>query len=155
VRVRVLGMNELRVAMQRARSRKSAGAGGAGDYPPYEERTLYWPWPTTAPDVRPRRWCSRVKVLTWPWVPRCQFVGRGWVGCCCRWCWSWGWSGACVHQSPTVRTQRADVARHKSQGSYWKVPEGPGAYSSSSSPPQPQGESYAAHYQWGYNPDFV
>jgi hypothetical protein len=56
--------------------------------------------------------------------------------------------------SDLTQTHRTDVAGHKSQGSYWNVPKGPGAYSSSSSPPQPQGESYAVHYQLGYNPDF-
>src|ERR1700729_1229559 len=111
-------------------------------------------------------WCTRVKVPTRAREPRCRFVGSGWVGCCCRWCWDWGWgwgwsgrgwSRACVHQQTTIRTHRTDVARHKSQGNYGNVPEVPGAYCSSSSPPppQPQGESYAAHYQRAYNPDFA
>ena len=154
------------VAMQRARSRKNTntfGAGGASDYPTYEERTSY---PAFAgPGPQPHKMYDQggsIPGLRYRCGPESQEAdlleaaglgvssagARGGVGVV-----GVGAGLAFTNRRPSEPTQahRTDVARHKSQGSY----EDPGAYSSSSSPPPPpaQGESYAAHYQQGYNPN--
>ena len=134
-------------AMQRARSRRETNGGPAGDYSGYEERTPYPAFAGPGPQPYDHMSVPGLRYRQSPGGPEADLIDAAGLGVSVA---AAPAAAPFINRHPSDRTQHTDLSRNKSQGSLLgSVSEAP-PYSSVSPPP---GESYASHYQPGYQPD--